>query len=180
IPLERAEGKTVEGDAGTGAGGGDRARSGGEPCLSPPDLVGRTGKAWLMRNAVGRRRVARPHLGAEVERGIPENIPLVAVDDYGRELDAELPQRRKLLVADPSASFGDGERDGEVPPHRCPRPVSRAERELGDGRRPAGGSEQQPGLLVAGARPLQGEAGSRVGDGDAARRLEAGEIARER
>src|SRR5690606_8199417 len=98
IPLERAEGKTVEGDAGTGAGGGDRARSGGEPCLSPPDLVGRTGKAWLMRNAVGRRRVARPHLGAEVERGIPENIPLIAVADLARDLDANLTERRSLPV----------------------------------------------------------------------------------
>ena len=65
----------------------------------------------MLGHAGRRGRVAAAHLGTQVERGVPEHVPLVGIDDVLRELHAQIPQRTELLVADPPQALGDLEFD---------------------------------------------------------------------
>ena len=70
---------------------GDHAALGVVDGVGTPDLIGRPWQARLFRDTSCGRRIARAHLGPEIEWGIPEDVPLVRVDDVLRKLHAQIP-----------------------------------------------------------------------------------------
>ena len=85
-----------------GAVSRDHATLCGIDRVSTTDLGGGAREAWLFRHAGRGRRIAAAHLGSQVERGVPEHVPFVPIDDVLGELNAQIPKRSQLLVTDPS------------------------------------------------------------------------------
>ena len=57
---------------------------------------------------------AGAHFGTQIERGVPEDVPLVGIDDVLCKLQAETAQRTELLVADPPQPLRDLEFDFRI------------------------------------------------------------------
>ena len=108
----------------------------------------------MLRHTCGGRRIPGTHFGTQVERGIPEDVPLVGIDDVLCKLHAETAQRTELLVADPPQPLGDLEFNFRIGYEDRPGFVSISNRQLRNGWRPVDDAEPKAEPLVFGAWPL--------------------------
>ena len=144
------------------------------------DFVGLPGQARLIRDARAwwwispiRRRLR------EVERRVPERVPLVLIDDRRRDRHAQSLERLNLLIAHAAETGRHAKLRRHVGGQRGPGAAVRLDRQFADRWRPAGDRQPKPHLLAAIAVPRQHAAGFSRGS-QSWRRLVAAHAARGR
>ncbi len=178
-PPEGAEAQAREGDREAAAVGRDPARRHVVDGTRAPDLVGGARQAGLLRDALDGRGVVHRRGVAQVERGVPEDVPLVAVHHLLRDLHAQLAQGHELLVADPAEPLDDPELEGRSLGHRGPPATAPRDRQPLDHGGAVPGDEAHAQPLRPRALPLELDASRRERRDPSAPGLVAFERARE-